>query len=378
MPHDLFYALRHPNPVRRKEAIVGVARNGLVEALPILERLAHEDSDAELRELAQKAVRHLQKQKDAILIDPLGFDEAERKLKQAYQTYQEKGADAASSLFSTALRLDPALAEEANARQLSKALQQAKKPNTIEDRGWRKVRRRSRFQWSLVAVLSLMVGLLFFRAGVLETYISSLLTQDWRENLRREGDIDYYLFVPNIPEPPAGWGVLIVLHDYSYDANSLLPLFVRRAEEQGLLLVAPTFANYPQPFSPEATSRLDSILIRLRNEYRTDEAGVVMFGYGVGGEIAMLYARDYFGVGAVATYGTGELYAPPADDPVLPYLMMYGEYDSLFGMLQPQLNNFDNYTNPTEILTIPDADKTLSEQAVQLVIELADQLYQRQ
>jgi dienelactone hydrolase len=378
MPQDnaLFYALRHPNASRRREAIVGVARNGLVEALPILEELAQQDSEGEVRELAQKAVRHLRKQKDAMLIDPLGLDEAERKLAQAVETYRERGADAASPLLVSALKLDPGLAEDPSAKQLSKALQKTEKNPLPEDRGWQKVRRRSRTQWTVVVVLALITGLLFFRSGVLDRYIRSVFVSDWQENLRREGETDYYLFVPDIPEPSSGWGMLVVLHDYSYDANSILPLFVRRAEEQGLILVAPTFANYPQPFSPETTSRLDAILIQVRNEYRTDEAGAVVFGYGVGGEIAMLYARDYFGIGAVATYGVGELYAPPSDDRVLPYLIMYGEFDSLMGMLQPELNDFEAYDNPTEIISIPDADKNLPEQAADLVVQLGVQLYQ--
>lgn len=377
----LFYALRHPNPSRRREAIVGVAKQGQFAALPILIELAEADDAPELRVLALKAVRHLQKQQTLQLIDPLSFDAAHEILVEAKQLYQQRGAEAAFPTAEKALKLDPTLADDATIKQIMAAVE---KQQPVEDshqpdehswRGWQPVRRRSPFQWMVVAVLAGLTLLLFFRTGVFDSYIGSIQTQQWRENLRREGDIDYYLFMPEGNPPPSGWGVLVVLHDYSYSAESLLPLFVELARIEALILVAPTFGDYPQPFANETTARLDAILIQVRNEFQTDEAGAVLFGYGIGGEIAMLYARDYFQVGAVAAYGAPNLYQPPADDPILPYLLVYGEYDSQREVLREQFSNFESYANPTEMLVIPNIGKELGSDAALLAVELARQLY---
>jgi hypothetical protein len=230
-------------------------------------------------------------------------------------------------------------------------------------------------RWAIIAVLALITGALFIRTGVLNTYINSLYSAQWRENLHREGDTDYYLFVPDGAAPSTGWGMIVALHDYGRTAESLLPLLVEKAAAAGMVLVVPTFGQYPQPVVPETTSRLDAILIRVRGELMTDGAGAVLFGYGVGGEVAMVYARDYFGVGAVATYASPYLYEPPPDDPILPYLIMYGQYDSLRGQLSAEISIFEAFENPAQILDVPGAGRELPAGVMDVVVELAEQLY---
>jgi hypothetical protein len=367
---SLFYALRHPNPDRRREAIVGVARQGVLEAIPVLSELAEDELDPELRALAGKALRHLKKRQESQLTDPLGLDTVSQQLDEAYQVYQQQGGEAAAPLLSKVLKLDPDLADHPTAKKIASA---SINPPEAQN-NWQSVRRRSPVRWLIVLVMAVVTAFLFFRTGVLNTYISSIQSGQWRENLRREGDIDYYLFVPEGRAPASGWGSLVVLHEFGYGADSLLPWFVEKAQRDGIVLIAPVFGEYPQPIA-ETTSRLDAILIRVREEYPMDSTGAVIFGHGVGGEVAMLYARDYFGVGAVAAFGAPNLYEPPLDDPALPYLFMYGEYDSQLAVLQDVLHQFQTFGNPGETLTIPDVDTEMNAQVADTTIELTRQLY---
>jgi pimeloyl-ACP methyl ester carboxylesterase len=223
-----------------------------------------------------------------------------------------------------------------------------------------------------------LVMTLLLTTGALDLYLGSLQTQRWRENLRTNRtpfQLDYYLFVPQTPPPPEGWGLLLLLHDYGANAESLLPSFVQGAAESGVILIAPTLGAYAEPLDTMTLPAIDALLIEVRAEYPANPQGAVLFGYGSGGTVATYYAREYFRVAAVATVSTPQVFPPPSDDPKVVYLFMYGTFDTNRNAAELSIARFHESSNPLEVLTMPGADERVTAEQVRLTLELAQKVY---
>lgn len=380
--------LRHPDPEQRRQAIIAVARQGNQDALPALDQITRLDPDSSLRELARKAIRHLHKNQSGA--DPLGFDEAHRQFVLALQTYKKKGAVAAAPVLAKALRLDPTLQEDELTMRIAaeatglpaaeavRALIYADQYGQMlrPDRGgWRPQARRQPYKWLMILLFAGVTVFLFLRTGVFNSYIGSLQTQQWREHLRRDTGTAYYLFVPEGSPPPEGWGILVALHDFSYGADTLLPFFVEAAAEAGVILIVPNFGEYPFPFTELTTPAIDAIVQQVRREYRTHPTGAVIFGYRLGGEIATMYAKDYYQVAGVVTLGATELVLPPEDDEFIEYLLMFGEYDTNRSLLSERLVEFEFLLNPTQIFLASNVDSALTPDYVSRTMQFVRRIY---
>jgi dienelactone hydrolase len=143
--------LNHPDPARRKAAIIALGRSRERDALPTLKNIVQNDPVPELRGLAVQAVRHIQ-----ALHDPLGLDDEE-------------------------------------------GIQTGSIPH-----GWR-TRPPRRYRVYLLVIV-LIAALLVNNNPFYDDPDSF---DQWR---RMQGDTGYYLIIPEQIPPDSGWSLLVALH----------------------------------------------------------------------------------------------------------------------------------------------------------------------
>ncbi|MCU0496612.1 MAG: hypothetical protein MUF87_04580 [Anaerolineae bacterium] len=375
---------QHPDPQQRRQAIIAAVRQHDLSALPFLRVLAAQDSVIELRELAQKAVIRLEKD------DPLQLDRAAEYYVQMLQFYKQQRLSEAAKALGKALTLDPTFAEDQIALKVATSATGLKPDEAIralinaqqygqnlraDHGGWQKrAREFNPLRVLFLLILIAMMGLLFANTNVFDLYRSSLELGAWREQLRLKDGIDYYLFVPINPMPAPGWGILVVLGDQFQRAEELIPFFAEAANQHNVVLVVPNFGEYPEPYNEYVTPQIDQILEEVRAEVTADPLGAVIFGYGKGGEIASLYAAEYYQVAAVITVNATDVRLPPTDAPDLVYFVMYGAYADFATVGVERAQEIEQRGNPIEFLVIPrsvnELNRTQIARAMQFVWEL--------
>jgi hypothetical protein len=134
--------LESMDPARRREAILALGKSRDRRALAALEQVVAREPDPALRELALKAIQHLQKTNasaKAPVIQPTEPETvpvkaapaevsaarkrlAQGKIKQAYNLHHQGKIEMAMAALAEAVRADPALADAVTAQQLAAGL----------------------------------------------------------------------------------------------------------------------------------------------------------------------------------------------------------------------------------------------------------------
>lgn len=115
--------LRHPRSQQRRQAIIHLAQAGSLSAIPALQTLQAKDPDPALRQLAQRAIAHLQKQASdsesaEAALRPGSHPEAEAALLRAEALFTAGDWYDALALVRHALTLAPSLARDPQLQDL--------------------------------------------------------------------------------------------------------------------------------------------------------------------------------------------------------------------------------------------------------------------
>lgn len=358
--------LADPDPAQRKRAIIALAKRRETGAVHALSVIREKDDVPELRQLAAKAIRHIQTS-----ADPLRLDEADHYFKVALERYRTQGASAAAAPLNKAVSLDPTLADEKITQTITAQIAAVPSQSAWHPRRSRRVRTYL-LAIIVLAVLSVMI---FLNSQSFKDYLFSLQVEQWRGSLYRDGAIAYYAFVPESVPPENGWPVLLILDDDARDIEAFIPTFIEPAQKAQALLVVPIFEGYTRPYNEHVTPLLDQILIHVRQNYPVHARGEVLFGFSVGGEIVTLYAQQYGTVAAVVAIGATDLHLPAPDDTRTRYLISYGEEDELLFFNEPSAQEFDERENPAEFLIIEGVGHEITQQQLDWTMDLFGLLF---
>lgn len=239
---------------------------------------------------------------------------------------------------------------------------------------WHVRRRSSRARLLVLLVLvSVMVGALF-ASGSFDYYRDAFNSARLSAAIRQVNGVRAYVIAPSQPPSPEGYPLLVALHGNGGYADSLIPLFAARADQSGFLLVLPDFGEYAQPYGDRVTPALNALISDVRADYPLDARGVALFGFGVGGDIATLYAHEYYDVAVVVTVGSRQLMPPPAGDPVVRYAYLFAAGDPALPRLRDQIDReFRPNGNPITLEAVAGEVGRLTEpQVAQAFIYLRD------
>lgn len=320
------------------------------------------------------------------MFDPLDIDKAEGYLAQALRFYQEKNLGKVAAPLAQALYLDPSLAKDPAVRLVAANITDRDADSAIRAlvdaaryrQSVRSIRRLS--QWSprrrrrtlpqlIFLILIFAVALVvFLGSGSFEYYRIAIQSGRWRDSLHTGGAVEYYALIPDGTPPLNGWPVLVALHSYGASADAVLSHLAEPAREAGILLVAPNFGEFPYPYSDYTTPAINDMLNEVLSQHPTDPRGVIMFGFVSGGEVAMLYAQDFFGVAGVVTVSTLQLHSPPEGDTSIRYMLVYNQADESLEYNQWVIETFRDTGNDVGLVVIPGFSDTLEEEAVKRTI----------
>lgn len=328
------------------------------------------------------------------MYDPLDIDKAEGYLAYALRQYKEKNLSKVAAPLAQALYLDPSLVDDPAVRLVAANITEMDADSAIralvdsarfgqaprfngERRRWLP-RRRKRTPAQIILLLLVFVAALavFLGSGSFEYYRLAIQSGRWRDSLHLSdaSGVEYYALIPDGSPPVNGWPVLVALHSYGASADVLLPYLADVTHEAGILLIAPNFGEFPYPYSDFTTPAINAMLNEVLSQHRTDPRGVVMFGFVSGGEIAMLYAQEYFGVAGVVTVSALQLHSPPEGDTSIRYLLIYNQSDEILNYNQQVVETFRDEGNDVGLMVIPGFSDTLEDEAVRRTIAFVKEL----
>jgi pimeloyl-ACP methyl ester carboxylesterase len=125
--------------------------------------------------------------------------------------------------------------------------------------------------------------------------VGAILAQALRPRPDEPDRIDYYEFVPARVDPRAP--LLVSVHGISGNAREHVELFCRRAEEQGVIVIAPVFAGprfhgfqRPRSRSGRAANFLLEVVAQVRARHRLAPGRFSLFGFSGGAQFAHRFA----------------------------------------------------------------------------------------
>lgn len=325
--------------------------------------------------------------------DPLDLDSAEGYLAEALRLYQVGRLSETAAPLAEALYRDPGLAADPAARLMAGKVLALDADSAvvalIDAARHRQALRRPppRTQWSphrrgrtlpqialLLFIFAFAVAV-FLGSGSFEYYRLALESGRWRDSLRTAGPVEYYALIPEGERPITGWPALVALHSYGASADALLPYFADRAREAGVLLIVPNFGEFPYPYSDYTTPAINAMLNEILAQQPADPRGVVLFGFVTGGEVAMLYAREYFGVAGVVAVSPLQLVEPPAGDTTLRYLLLYNAGDTVLPYNETLIEGYRAAGSAVELIILAGNADALEAEAVDMTLQFVREIY---
>ncbi|MEO8609486.1 MAG: hypothetical protein ABI690_16460 [Chloroflexota bacterium] len=399
------------DPEQRKAGIVALARSADAEALPLLVKLYRTDPDPALRELARKAGRRIKTQTQPPLTPP-SIPEVTEVLPPASlsQNVLETNKDAkwhydraldfhvrkdqakAAAELSKLIRSNPNAVHDSAVRLLAgdiTGLAPDDAIQTLTDKSARKkfekaqprVRKagsRGGLRWLLLglALVALAGAIIFFvTSGALDRYRQADKINSWKQSVRHMDGIDYYLLVPGGDAPKKGWPVLLALHGYGGSGMDVFPLFADFAAREGVVLIAPTFGQYPGPGEQSVAPPLDKLIGEVGKNYPLNPFGAVVYGFSAGGEAATLFAGLYPNrVAGVTVEAAPEIYPPPSSRG-LPYNILYGENDDVRPYAAPSVNRIQQLGYPLNYEVVPGAGHEITQRGIDLAMDMVRTVY---
>jgi predicted esterase len=412
MPIDsqLVAQLRSADPDQRKAAILALGRAADVDALPLLANLYRNDPDSALRELALKAGRHIKAQSQPSTTPPpapvadvlpppnlsRGVLETDSDAKWHYDRaldfHVRRDRARALAELGKVIQSNPAAVNDPVVRLLAgqiTGLSPDDAMQTLTDNGARKqfvkaqprVRKTSSgggLRWVLLglALVALAGAIIFFvTSGALDRYRQADKINSWKQSLHRVDGLEYYLLVPGGDPPAKGWPVLLALHGFGGSGMDVFPLFADFAAREGVVLIAPTFGEYPFPAEQYVAPPLDKLMAAVGKEYRLNSYGAVVYGFSAGGMAATLFAGLYPNrVAGVTVEAAPEIYPPPSTRG-LPYNIIYGENDDVRPYATDSVNRVQRLGYPLNYVVVPGAGHEITQQGLDLAMDMVRTVY---
>jgi|GEM_PF-6803499 len=364
MSSQIMKQLKNPDPKQRIQAITKVAKSVNPKALPILEKISQQDADSAVRQHAEKAVRFIKKQTmtvPAISVDtdrkPVESVEvtdspAQPQVDEAVRLVILGDMKRAAKELGHALHVDPRLQRNPQVANLAEEITGKPPKLAIEAlvKGGKevaKIKQKSRVspvysvvRWVVLTIaIATLGGLIYWsiETGQFEEIRIMQMVQGWEAQKYTQGRIEYYAIVPEGEVPAAGYPMIVVLHGYGGNAESMLQNFAVDANEKQFILVAPTFGEYPFPYDANTIPTLDAIINRVDREFPVSRGDILMYGFSAGGEIASLYAQmNPTRVAAMVLEGAPEIH-PPGAGGYAETVVLYGASDSLRQFTEPSI-----------------------------------------
>jgi predicted esterase len=238
--------------------------------------------------------------------------------------------------------------------------------------------RKASFRWLLLglSLVALAGAVIFFIAsGALERYRQADKINGWKQSVRHSDGLDYYLLVPSGDPPKKGWPVLLALHGFGGNGMDVFPLFADFAAREGVVLIAPTFGEYPYPAEQYVAPPLDKLLAEVGKNYPLNPFGAVVYGFSAGGEAATLFAGLYPNrVAGVTVEAAPEIYPPPSSRG-LPYNILYGENDDVRPYASESVNRVQQLGYPLNYEIVPGAGHEITQRGLDLAMDMVRTVY---
>lgn len=331
-------------------------------------------------------------------------------LKRAANLYRQGDTAGAAKMLGLALEADRSLGSHPNVRKLAAAITRLDEGEAVRllanagqrdafilKRGPRRGAPAPRSGWMLPllliggALLVIGVGLVLFIAGrnVPELISLSRGGQTERRTLASRPDLEYYVAAPLGPIPENGWPTLVAVHHAGQTGADVVSQMGEITQTNGVLLVAPTFADLRESAYVDNRSALLLILEDMQMRAFQQPAasmhflGQVYFGCGDGaGFVSWLAGQglDYTDSGyaiegplAVSLVNGGpKLFMPVFD---VPYLISVGENSSRRNLSADYAERLRGQGFSAALEIIPDAGEELTPRQIELTVELARQVY---
>lgn len=336
MAESLRDLLHDPDPTRRKQAVMRLARSSDPRAGKILAHMRDNDSAAEIRGLAGQALAYIQQQ---TRVEPPPLPP---------EPTPKPGVSPDDIL--QALDLPDT---DTQAEKPITPLPPLKRPitqKTPASRTRRGVYARNLFVFGLFCAL-LGAGLLYITVGdvIRRAYYANEINDriDSAEPfpfgaapvaLRLDGtfyagrvsnQMSYYIQEPSGLAPAAGWPLIVGVHGSGGTGRDALNWIGYEARSAGAIVVMPTFSQNPDASYPYASSArdLNVLLTELERYYPIDQRAKIIFGFSAGGMFASSYTAEFRYFTGASIGGAREFTLPPLSSPVH-FVVVCGEYDS--------------------------------------------------
>lgn len=407
MNEQLREQLKHPQARQRHEAIVQLARLKDEDVLPLLNQISKNDPEPKLRQLAERAIIHIlnefsstisraQSTEDPPLstVPPFSNSEAENYIQKAFAVYEQGSTANALQYLIKALDLTPMLVDDFDVQLLAENLTGIE--GTIAAQMLTDREKRKRFfddgaspssgtlpitpSFLIIFVLFLVVMSQFFFADGMELInqaLDELSVQQIKQAAQQVNGTAYYRIAPDTLAIADGYPVLIAIPDGQENTSAMLRHFSDFANDYGTILLIPEFLDYRYALIENHTLTLQAMIAETSRNYKLDDAGVVLFGFGDGATIATQFANHYPEQTAHVITSGGTFLYPPSGD--VSYTVIYGADDELLQGLTDSYAPFADLTEwkiPLNYLAIENIGHEINTQQIDITKQILLDIYQ--
>lgn len=360
--------LKSRDPEARRQAVIQLTKSLDPDIIPILTKVAENDTDETVRQLARKGRRYIKKQsiKQSVPVAPPSKTKSTNKLlpespqpeitEQDQQKAQKLVEEAvrlllmndnrrAAQELKRALAVDPTLCNDKRVGELAAEIMDEPAQIAIEQLASKKKQlpKNKKKPVSIgqiirVIMLFISLGLLgvltywFVESGQLEELRVAQMVQNWEASRYTYLGHEYYVIVPEGEPPSGGYPMILALHGFGGNGNHMLTYFGPRVNQDQFILIAPTFGEYGNPFDVHVIPVLEGIMDNVRRDFRDAPLAsneVTIYGFSAGAGVSCLYTlTNPNQVAAQVIEGAPVLWIPESSSGgYAPTVVLYGEND---------------------------------------------------
>ncbi len=421
MDTQLLDQLHDPNPERRVAAIKRIAQTKDRRYLAALETTYRTDPVAEVREVARKARRYIQREtgQEATTTPPTAtafpdkaIDAVEAAIHRARDDYANGDRAAAIKILGAVLDEHTHLQRRDDIRRLATIITDVSSPDDalrlllnfdsraalIQRYGDKRTSSNTQQNLRLIVIAAALmvigVAALIILLAAQSTLSNIAGFGSGRSEVRTlsTSGTAYHLFVPSGFPTAFGWPVLIAIHDKGQSGADMMMYFEEHARREHIVVIAPTFANIDNvvineshPAYQAMARDVNDILNEVDNDTNINVNGInifgpVIYGRGAGGTFAAQYAGSYnFPLAGIAISNGGpRLATPPFISPVedvIQMLILVGEDSSLRGAAEQYANAASRAGFFPDLHLLPGTAESISDEETQLVIAMVVRAY---
>jgi predicted esterase len=346
--------LRSTDPAERRKAIIAAGKSLDTAYLKPLTQVYYTDSEAELRDLAQKACQHLRK----------------------YSTSETDAVKPPTPTPAAANRVRTVPRERPSRYSPPRFLM---------------------FLLFFAAVLSAAAAFVWYQRGDAIRYHLYLNHFNSELDKAREmkpgetdwGDLDGRVFQTQISEttivyiqepsgkmPEGGWSMVACIHGTNGNAMNCFNWMGDRAYYEGVIFIAPTYSGEGQGFQyTQAAKDMRIILDRVEDYYQINWAHTVIYGFSGGGMFASYYTANYPHDFAGAVFGSAPQYKLPRTDSPVKVAVVIGDSDGNLPYTSDYVTQMERRGTPVwRSLMLPNVGHNVTLDHVELTFVLLEEL----